>query len=133
MELDSEKEVDDVVEASEMRRVWKACAGDGNWEGNALAAEGKSSGVRRSVSEEASDMATSVSVEGNWKRLGRFALYRGQTSLANDGRAGQYELTEYETSSSNSMDNFLFIDMARNEYGRVCRAKARTSRKWEVG
>lgn len=57
-------ETDDVVLAVELRRVWNCGAKSGN-----------SRGVRRSGSDDASDMATSVSVLvlGNWKRLGLFA------------------------------------------------------------
>ena len=61
MDEEPESDTEDAVLAFEMRRVWKDV-----WSGN-------SSGVRSSVSEEASDMATSVSELGNWKRLGRLA------------------------------------------------------------
>ena len=63
--MDDEPDAVDAVLALEMSRVWNA------------GASGNSSGVRSSVSEEASDMATSASVLielGNWKRLGRFAF-----------------------------------------------------------
>ena len=132
---DEASETVEEVLALELRRVWKGRS------------SAKLNGVSMSVSEEASDMATSLSISdvGNANMLARLESYRnGGISPARQYADIAGRLAVYTVSSSKSLDNLRFMDamvyMGEEERGQV-RASSRTdcggttweSRKEEMG